>query len=171
MASRMPRGEMLDVHALVERTGFDARTIRRYIERGLLPRPILAGRQTRYGHEHLVRLLAIGKLYEKSGRLSVIQAELDKRSFPELEALAGLAEPGEVRGSVGDVVAPAARDASATSVEPAAPRATSMDAPSKGERWTKVTLLAGLELMVRDDATDFVRRIAREIEERYSGAR
>lgn len=150
----------LDIHALEKKTGFDARTIRRYAERGLIPRPDNAGKSTRYTHEHVVRLLAIRKLYETTARLSVIEAELAKRSFSELEAFVGLAPP--VNASE-----PAPReDAPAKSVAAAVPTASTVPA-SKGERWVKLPLLPGLELMMRDDATDLVRRIAREIEERY----
>jgi DNA-binding transcriptional MerR regulator len=155
MTSFMPRTPPLDIHALVKRTGIDARTIRRYIERDLLPRPDYAGRNTRYTHEHLVRLLAIKKLYETHARLSVIKAELTKRTFPELEAMVGLASPPppappKPTKPVEVVAAPAAR-------EP----------PVSGERWVKVAILPGLELMMREDATELVRRIAREIEKKY----
>jgi DNA-binding transcriptional MerR regulator len=167
MPSVMPRTPLLDIHALVKRTGIDARTIRRYAERGLIPRPDFAGKKTRYTHEHLVRLLAIRKLYETSAQLSVIQAELAKRSFAELEVLVGLAAPAEADKPVEVVAAPAPRDASATAIAPPASRGSASDFMSKGERWRKVALLPGLELMMREDATEFVRKVAREIEERY----
>jgi hypothetical protein len=37
-----------------------------------------------------------------------------------------------------------------------------------GEDWSRVALLPGLELHVRSDAKDFVRRVAREIREKYA---
>ena len=52
---------------LAQETGFDVRTIRNFIEQGLLRGPTTLGRYARYSERHLVRLLAIKALKEKQG--------------------------------------------------------------------------------------------------------
>ena len=47
---------------LESRTGFGARTIRNYIDKGLLPGAYSRGRYASYGREHLDRLLFLRKL-------------------------------------------------------------------------------------------------------------
>jgi DNA-binding transcriptional MerR regulator len=51
--------ESYSLNDLAERTGFEARTIRSYIERGLLPGSEARGRGASYSVEHLNRLRAI----------------------------------------------------------------------------------------------------------------
>src|SRR4051794_17415367 len=65
----------------------DARTIRYYSTLGLLDRPKLEGRQARYGHRHLLQLLAIKALQGAALPLSEIQSRLYGRSDEELTAL------------------------------------------------------------------------------------
>jgi DNA-binding transcriptional MerR regulator len=52
-------GESYTLNHLAEATGFEARTIRSYIERGLLPSAEARGRGASYSVEHLNRLRAI----------------------------------------------------------------------------------------------------------------
>lgn len=154
----MPPETSFDIRALTKRTGFDARTVRRYAQRGLIPRPDFAGKDTRYGREHLVRLLAIRKLSERTLRLDALRAELSQRTFEELESLAGFTP---------STSAPTPTNASpgATISKPgAAPKSLA------GERWLRIALLPGLELMMRDGAPELVTRIATEIRERYAAS-
>ena len=52
------------IKALAELGGVTRRTVRYYVQRGLLPAPAFRGKDTAYGPEHLVRLRAIRRLQE-----------------------------------------------------------------------------------------------------------
>jgi DNA-binding transcriptional MerR regulator len=65
----------------------DARTVRYYTTLGLLDRPVIVGRQARYGQRHLLQLLAIKGLQKRSLPLAEIQERLYGRSDAEMEAL------------------------------------------------------------------------------------
>jgi DNA-binding transcriptional MerR regulator len=64
---------------LAERAGVSPRTVRYYVQRGLLPPPVFKGRDTAYGEEHLARLRAIRALQDEHLPLDSIQAELEHR--------------------------------------------------------------------------------------------
>src|SRR5437763_8681914 len=79
---------------LASETGISARTVRYYVQRGLLPAPVFRGRDTAYSEEHLIRLHAIRRLQDRFLPLDAIQAELERRSLEELRQLAhGQAPP------------------------------------------------------------------------------
>jgi DNA-binding transcriptional MerR regulator len=67
----------------------DARTVRYYTTLGLLDRPVIVGRQARYGKRHVLQLLAIKGLQVRGLPLAEIQERLYGRSDAELEALIG----------------------------------------------------------------------------------
>ena len=70
-------------------SGYKARTIRSYIEKGLLPHPSSYGRTASYGREHLLRLLALRTLREEQGMsLEEARQELLSLSEAKLETLA-----------------------------------------------------------------------------------
>src|SRR4051812_8738269 len=62
----------------------DARTVRYYTTLGLLDRPAIEGRQARYGHRHLLQLVAIKGLQGRGFPLAEIQERLYGRSDAEL---------------------------------------------------------------------------------------
>src|SRR5262249_19567514 len=68
--------------------GTSARTVRYYVQRGLLPAPVFRGKDTAYGHEHLVRLRAIRKLQDAFFPLDAIAVELERRSLAGIERIA-----------------------------------------------------------------------------------
>jgi len=76
------------IDELARAAGMSARTVRYYVQRGLLPAPAFKGKDTAYGHEHLVRLKAIRKLQEAYFPLDAIAAELEGRTPTELERFA-----------------------------------------------------------------------------------
>ena len=129
------------------------RTVRYYVQRGLLPAPEFKGRDTSYGRGHLSRLRAIK-------RLDAIEARLAGSSEAELDQLA--------RADVLEVELP--RQAP----PPAGSRHARASAPACGvrqaERWERVVLAPGLELFVKADADPETRRVAREIEALTTGA-
>ncbi len=65
----------------------DARTVRYYTTLGLLDRPAIENRQARYGHRHLLQLLAIKVLQSLDLPLAQIQQMLYARSDAELQQL------------------------------------------------------------------------------------
>src|SRR5262249_32662449 len=114
---------------LAEKAGASARTVRYYVQRGLIPAPAFRGKDTAYTREHLVRLKAIRKLQERFLPLDAIQAELAGKSLAEIERLA---EDG-----------PTAKVAVMTpSVGPHPYRQPDL---SPGSRWEKWQLAPGLE--------------------------
>jgi DNA-binding transcriptional MerR regulator len=60
------------------------RTVRYYVQRGLLPAPAFRGRDTAYTGEHLVRLRAIRKLQDDYLPLDAIAVELERRSAEDI---------------------------------------------------------------------------------------
>jgi DNA-binding transcriptional MerR regulator len=125
------------------------RTVRYYVQRGLLPAPEFRGRDTQYGRGHLLRLLAIKRLQQAGLPLDAIEARLTGASDKELERLGSNASV--------EVELPLP----AMPARPPMPRVASA-APSP-ERWERVSLAPGLELHIKGDASVAARRIAREI--------
>src|SRR5438552_7881 len=85
---------------LAEEAGVSARTIRYYVQRGLLPAPPFKGPDTVYGPEHLLRLKAIQRLQAQYLPLDAIQVELVRRSAEQLRELAAPAPPGAAHAPV-----------------------------------------------------------------------
>lgn len=73
---------------LARAAGTSPRTVRYYVQRGLLPAPAFRGKDTAYGREHLVRLKAIRRMQDAFLPLDAIAIELERRSIAELERLA-----------------------------------------------------------------------------------
>jgi Ca-activated chloride channel family protein len=73
---------------LAEEAGVSPRTVRYYVQRGLLPAPPFRGPDTVYGEEHLIRLKAIRVLQARFLPLDAIQVELRRLSPDELRRLA-----------------------------------------------------------------------------------
>jgi DNA-binding transcriptional MerR regulator len=65
----------------------DARTIRYYTTLGLLDRPVVEGRQARYGRKQVLQLLAIKGMQGLMLPLSQIQSKLYGLNVTELEAV------------------------------------------------------------------------------------
>jgi DNA-binding transcriptional MerR regulator len=121
---------------LAQAAGVSPRTVRYYVQRGLLPAPQFRGRDTAYDEDHLIRLKAIRRLQERFLPLDAIQAELARLGAKELEALAGGQEP------------------------PPRPRPHPIPAPPpyrtpprvRAEGWRRWELAPGVELHVSDRA-------------------
>ena len=61
---------------LAELAGVSRRTVRYYVQEGLLPAPLGVGRGNHYGPEHLDRLLKVKALQEKGHTLDEIRGVL-----------------------------------------------------------------------------------------------
>jgi DNA-binding transcriptional MerR regulator len=147
MATR-PKGEW-KLSELAERAGVSPRTVRYYLQRGLLPQPAFRGPDTVYGDEHLVRLRAIRRMQERFLPLDAIESELARRTLGEIERIAD------------------GRDAPETPNEPAA-KASGLDEHEKHERhaavrWERFTMARGLELHLAEDADEAARALFEEV--------
>jgi DNA-binding transcriptional MerR regulator len=131
------------------------RTIRYYVQRGLLPAPAFHGRDTTYDRGHLLRLQAIKKLQEARLPLDEIQARIGAASARELEKI--LASSEGSAASPQKVAAPRGGPY----------RCPGADEPEANERWDRIHLMPGLELHVRSDAGPEARRAALEIQSQY----
>ena len=127
---------------LAEAAGVSPRTVRYYVQRGLLPAPPFKGPDTVYGEEHLVRLKAIRVLQARFLPLDAIQVELTRLGPDELKALAD-AEPT----SLASEAVPAA---------PSRPGPVKDEAPANPSApvtsWRRWELAPGLELHLADTA-------------------
>ena len=138
------------------------RTVRYYVQRGLLPAPAFRGKDTAYTREHRVRLRAIRQLQERYLPLDAIQAELARLSGAELERLAlGEGDAGA------PLTAPGRGDAGQSKSHVHIPMPP-VPAPFRGhaERWTRFELAPGFEIHVSDAASSDVRELAEEIRDR-----
>ena len=85
--------EISELEAL---TGLRRRTIRFYIKEGLIPPPEGAGRNARYGEDHLLRLKLIRALRESTHlRLEGIREQLDAMNTAQLRRYLKKVEGGE----------------------------------------------------------------------------
>lgn len=123
--------------------GVSPRTVRYYVQRGLLPAPAFRGRDTAYSGEHLLRLRAIKRLQESFLPLDAIQAELERSSYEELESLvAGGGKPRPAEPIPVPLSFPG---------PPHPYRASSWPAAT-GERFVRHVLRPGLELHLSEGA-------------------
>lgn len=140
----MSAGFKLD--ELSARAGVSPRTVRYYVQRGLLPAPAFRGPDTAYDEGHLVRLRAIRALQDAYWPLDAIASALASRSIDEIRAIAdGALPPSSTSAPV-----PAATPAPVPAATPAT-------------RGVRHRLAPGLELFLEDDATDEARALAESI--------
>ncbi len=122
--------------------GVSPRTVRYYIQRGLLPPPRFRGPDTAYGDEHVTRLRAIRRLQDAYWPLDAIGGLLASKTERELEAIA--------EGT--HVPAPHASDAGhpapghPASGPAASPRARSKAAPSHDADLERSTVVRRIQL-------------------------
>jgi DNA-binding transcriptional MerR regulator len=62
--------------------GVTRRTVRYYVQEGLLPTPLGVGRGRHYGPEHLARLQAVKALQEQGLTLDAVRSEIDRGRRP-----------------------------------------------------------------------------------------
>jgi DNA-binding transcriptional MerR regulator len=109
---------------LADLGGVSRRTVRYYVQEGLLPAPLGVGRGNHYGPEHLDRLLKVKALQEAGRTLDEIRGTLDGR---------------QPRGSVG--------------VEALRSAPLSPPAQLVREVWRRITLAPGVELHVSSEVS------------------
>lgn len=140
----------LKLDELASRAGVSPRTVRYYIQRGILPPAEFRGPDTAYDERHLHALRAIKRLQEDYLPLDAIASELAGKSDAELRRIAerGLPKTSE----------PRARASGPT--EEAKPRAVA------GVRGERLKLSDGIELWIEEGAdrslVDAILKIAKE---------
>ncbi|MBM3267224.1 MAG: MerR family transcriptional regulator [Candidatus Sericytochromatia bacterium] len=133
---------------LADTAGVSIRTVRYYVQRGLLPQPEFRARGTLYDEEHLLRLLAIRHLQARFLPLDAIAGVLGPADRQRLEALAAGADPG-----LGAPVAPHSPPAGERNQTPGS-------LPVHSATWQRWELAPGLELHLSDAAAPRVRDLA-----------
>lgn len=145
---------------LAEAAGVSPRTVRYYVQRGLLPAPPFKGPDTVYGEDHLVRLKAIRVLQARFLPLDAIQVELMRLGPDELKALAE-ADPTQVPPPA------AAERAEPVPAPPALPGPVKDEAPAPSSAgvtsWRRWELAPGLELHLADTADAKTRALAERV--------
>jgi DNA-binding transcriptional MerR regulator len=161
---------------LARRASVTPRTIRYYVEIGLLPPPSGAGRASAYGPEHLERLDLIKKLQAYRLSLEEIRDHLATEPDAESGVRGGFfaapvpAQPFEHRlrqstfASASDYIRQIREQ-----VEPSVPRETLREhlrqrTPS-AEQWLRIVLTPDVELHVRRRGTRTDRRVAKLVKE------
>ena len=140
----------LTLAALADQSGVSERTIRYYIQFGLLPAPEGAGPKSRYGKSHLGRLRVIRMLQDRHLPLSAIRKVLAQRSEKEIVRMAE--EPvRKARASALDYVksllGPETRG---TSLSMLAPRPAERGAETEARsHWERIRVAPDIELHVR----------------------
>jgi len=168
--SRAKKKNGWSLSELAQLTNIAARTIRLYLQRGVLPRPPFEGSATRYQRRQLLWLCAIRRLRESEDlTLAAIRTRLDALAAPELEAFVARGLPA---GKLADALGIPALEAHAPSlpVAPLAAPAAPADSPGAA-RWMRIELALGLELHVRDDASPQVLELARAVRQWCARAR
>ena len=133
------------------------RTLKLYLQRGVVPRPPFRSSATRYERRQLIHLLAVRRFRDEQGlELGEMKTRMNAMTAAELEAFATEnIVAGPVAAALGLDVGPPAEGAPASAPIP----------QTAHRRWTHLEIGVGLELLVRDDAgpreLDLARRIYR----------
>jgi DNA-binding transcriptional MerR regulator len=84
---KIPEPDPIDLLELSDRTRVSPRTIRYYIQQGLLPAPEARGPGAHYGSEHVDRLKLIRRLQQQHLPLSEIRKRLEKLPWAEVKRI------------------------------------------------------------------------------------
>lgn len=155
---------MLTMAQLVEETGYPERTIRNYVQRGVIPPEDETVGPGGYGPLHVDLLLAITRLNQQGVRRhDDLRARLQAMSREEL---ARFADTGDQRPAAHPEPATPQR---AVVAAPAPPPSLEPQGAHAREAWERIVLAPGLELHVRRDAGPEARRMAEDIAARRQG--
>lgn len=157
---------------LAERAEVSARTVRYYVQRGLLPAPVFRGRDTAYGEGHLLRLRAIKRLQERHVPLEEIAVVLARGDEAVRAVLSGEGHEQRARVEVGAEARHERherherneRNERNEGDETAGPRRPAAHGremqPRRCARWR---LAPGVELLVNDDIDEAGRALVDEL--------
>lgn len=160
-----------DINDVAVQMGIPRRTIRYYVEIGLLTPPEGAGRGAMYGDEHLERLAAIKRLQSQGLTLEQIRDALSiepsstlgetrtpyvtaRRSVPRTEPATPQTSASEYLAQVRSRLEPQMH---------ATPQKPSPGDAYHAEPWTRIRIDADTELHVRRSSTKRIARLVREL--------
>lgn len=146
-----PPGSM-DMRSLARLAHVLPRTVRQWIVDGLVERPPAHGYNTHYGPKSVLQVRVIAHYRERGERLGEIAQRIHGANEQELRAM--LPTPDAPHSTV-----------AAASSGGNSPRTDHGELT--GEPWVAMALMPGMQLMVRADASEFVRKTAAEIAQRY----
>jgi len=159
----MDAAAAFDLQELAEQASVTPRTIRYYIQQGLLPAPDPQGSATRYGQEHLDRLRLIRHLQREHQPLAEIRRQLEGLRDDDVRRLVSTASAAKrpssaveyVRSVLGGSALQAFSDRATSAGEPPA------RTPTQGRsQWERIPLTPDVELHVRRPLTrDSNRRV------------
>ena len=140
--------ESLDLTELADRAGVSVRTVRYYIQQGLLPKPEARGPGAHYKEEHLDRLLLIKRLQKEHLPLAEIRRAIES----------GAAETTAPRSARDYVRSVLGKPAELTIRESSPPMIFSAPAPAEElpctrAQWERITLAPDIELHIRRPLT------------------
>jgi DNA-binding transcriptional MerR regulator len=155
----IPKPEPIDILELSDRTRVSPRTIRYYIQQGLIPAPETKGPGAHYRPEHVDRLRLIRRLQQEHLPLSEIRKRIEKLRPDEVKKLLE-SEPAQVPDSASAYVQRVlregagpwmARESKVMSVPSAnLPRdQSSTPVTTQRSQWERFTLAPDVELQVR----------------------
>ena len=149
------------IHELAEKAGVSVRTIRFYIDEGVLPVPATRGRYSVYSPEYIDRLALIRVLKDAYLPLKEIRQRMNSLDWDQVKA--ALAQPPTMEAEQGHLAHEASSSASdyianllknqsrgtqpgeIRSSQPAAPQQES----GQPEIWERIILAPGVELHIR----------------------
>ena len=173
-----------DLNDLCEQADVTQRTVRYYVQQGLLPSPGL-GPGARYGSGHLARLRLIRRLQREHLPLAEIRRRLEELDDPAVHALLERPQPTDAESAtsaVDYVRAVLGSPGRPTPPLPAAADAAPLPAPSSSEgpaprrlpaldraQWERITLAPDIELHVRRPLSrEDNRRVERLLEQAHA---
>jgi DNA-binding transcriptional MerR regulator len=145
---------IISMQQLEQLTGVQARTLRHWIRRKLMPKPLGRGRAARYTQEHVLRAGVIRQMRSQRASLRAIFGKLSQMTEEQMVAMQPQLGPAAANS------VPVATDS-----VPAPPPAPSYPF----QTWEIITLLDGVVLLVNSGGRPASRRIADEIYRYYGG--
>ncbi len=130
----------LELTELADRAGVSVRTIRYYIQQGLLPKPEARGPGAHYSEEHLERLLFVKRLQKEHLPLSEIRRAIEQGATAPARGASARDYINSVLKGPGYV---AEFGAPATSIAPPD------EASGARSQWERVALAPDIELHIR----------------------
>jgi DNA-binding transcriptional MerR regulator len=140
------------IDELAHAAGMSVRTVRYYVQRGLLPPAAFRGKDTAYDRGHLVRLKAIRRLQEAFFPLDAIAVELEGKSLHDIEQIAD-----------GKVVPPSPAGREAEREPEGDESARAAIARQTSRLFRRIELFPGVDLTVAEDAPDVSVRLVKEM--------
>jgi DNA-binding transcriptional MerR regulator len=154
----MESGDPLDLTGLADRAGVSVRTVRYYIQQGLLPKPEARGPGAHYTEEHLDRLLLIKRLQREHLPLAEVRRVID----------ASAGEPPAPR-SARDYIRSVLGQPQGLAELPMTYAAAPAEAPAASRsQWERVTLAPDIELHIRRPLS---RAVNKQVERLIDAAR